>query len=115
MLRNRVTLQMDKTGFNSSAQRRTAVTGTGPTDERELARAVVRAEAILVASRRLSATFCLCFFLYLSVGVALLAEPRPAPTRPREQNPRPRAVWLARQTCVLDYSERTSCHQRLLT
>ena len=80
MLRNRVTLAMDKTGVNSSAQRQTAVTGTLPTtgimvsyaeectDERELARAVVRAEAILVASRSLSATFCLCFFLYFSVG-----------------------------------------------
>ena len=37
-------------------------------DERELARAVVRAEAILVASHSLFATFCLCFFLYFSVG-----------------------------------------------
>ena len=73
-------MEMDKTGFNSSAQRQTAVTGTMPTtgimvscaeectDERVLARAVVRAEAILVASRSLSATFCLCFFLYFSVG-----------------------------------------------
>ena len=38
------------------------------TDERELARAVVRAEAVLVASRSLSAAFYLCFFLYFSVG-----------------------------------------------
>ena len=58
----------------------------------------MRAEAILVASRSLSATF-VCVFLYFSVdhtlAVALLAEPRPAQTRPREQNLRPRAVWLA--------------------